>query len=131
MIPLKLHHIGYIVNNFESYFNFFPGLQINKKVFDEIQNAEIVLCSCPGSSVYIELIMPLNKESYTWNFLQKGGGMHHICYDSLGLAQIEEIIDQFKMLKIRGPIYAKLFDKEVIFAITKTHDIVEFIICEE
>lgn len=131
MIPLKLHHVGYIVDDLQSYYNFFPGLQINKKVIDSIQNAEIVLCSSVGSSIYIELIKPLNEKSFTWSFLHKGGGLHHICYDCLRLEQIEAVIFKYKMLKIKGPIYAKLFDKEVIFAITKSKDIVEFIICEE
>tara|TARA_B100000795_G_C22806225_1_gene445038 strand:- start:8507 stop:8893 length:387 start_codon:yes stop_codon:yes gene_type:complete len=128
---MKLHHIGYVVDNFESYFDFFPKLQVNKKIIDPVQNAEIILCNNGDSSTYVELIKPIDEKSFTWNFLQKGGGLHHICYDSLKLIEIEEVIKKYKMLKIRGPMYAKLFDKEVIFVITKTKDIVEFIVCEK
>ena len=128
---MKLHHIGYVVDNLESYFDFFPKLQLIKKIIDPAQNAEIILCSNGDSSTYIELIKPINEKSFTWNFLQNGGGLHHICYNSLKLIEIEGIIKKYKMLKIRGPMYAKLFDKEVIFVITKTKDIVEFIICEK
>ena len=72
MIPLKLHHVCYVVSNLESYYNFFPGLQINKKVIDSIQNAEIALSSYPSSSTYIELIKPLNEKNDVFIFLNVG-----------------------------------------------------------
>ena len=128
---MQLHHIGYVVDNLESHFNSFPELSLQKKIIDPSQNAEIMLCKNQKSPISIEFIKPLNEKSFTWNFLKNGGGLHHICYDSLSLIQIEEVIAKYKMLKIRGPMHAVLFDKEVIFVITKTKQIIEFIVCEE
>ena len=128
---MQLHHIGYVVDNLELHFNSLPGLSVEKKIIDPFQNAEIILCNNQSSSTYIELIKPLNDKSFTWNFLQNGGGLHHICYDGLYLSQIEEKIAKHKMLKIRGPMHAVLFDREVMFVVTRTKQIIEFIICKE
>ena len=77
---MNIHHVGYVIKNIEDCIISFPYLKLKKIVKDENQNARIGLFKNLNSKVYIELIEPLNKKSYTWSFMQKGGGIHHICY---------------------------------------------------
>ena len=36
--------------------------------------------SCLEIGSYLEFISPDDPESHLWNALNKGGGVHHICY---------------------------------------------------
>ena len=44
----------------------------------------------------LELIMPTNDKSKVYNFLKKGGGLHHLAYE---VEDIKKTIDYFKSKK--------------------------------
>ena len=99
-----------------------------KVVFDPVQNANLGLFSA-GDGCYVELIEPVGQSALTWNYLKKNGdGLHHICYEGLSLLEVDNLIREKRMLKIRGPIPAILFERDVVFAITRTKTIVEFLL---
>jgi hypothetical protein len=124
----NLHHIGYVVDDIEIFKDSFFDLRLHKTVEDKLQNAKIELLSVSNGS-YIELIQPLGPDAFTWNFLKKyGQGLHHLCFEGYSLSTIEKFIFEKKMIKLRGPIYASLFNKEVIFAMTRSRSIIEFIL---
>jgi hypothetical protein len=103
-------------------------MTVIKAVDDPIQLAKIELLSV-GNGGFIELIQPLSPLAFTWNFLQKNGeGLHHICYEGYSSDEIDNIILKGKMLKLRGPIRAVLFERDVIFAMTRSRTIIEFIL---
>lgn len=125
---MELHHIGYIVPNAEDPSEINPGLRLIGSVIDPLQEAKICLYKNQQDEL-IELIQPLNEKSPVWNFLKKNGmGFHHHCYS----CSVEEMVNYAKtneLVKIRGPIDAALFpDKKVIFYITKSEAITEFIL---
>jgi hypothetical protein len=124
----SFHHVGYIVKSIEEYKKSLFEMTVIKAVDDPIQLAKIELLSV-GNGGFIELIQPLSPLAFTWNFLQKNGeGLHHICYKGYSADEIDNIIRKGKMLKLRGPIRAVLFERDVIFAMTRSRTIIEFIL---
>ena len=126
---MKLHHIGYVVKDIGQYEK---NLLFDKKVkelFDPVQNSKMALYSNFNES-YIELIQPLNEESFTYNFLQKNGSSyHHLCYELSSRDELMKIAAEQKLIAIKGPIPAILFDnREVWFYFSRNKQIVEFVI---
>jgi hypothetical protein len=123
-----LHHVGYIVEDIDKYKDSLFETNLIKAVYDPIQLAKIELLSV-GRGSFIELIQPLGPQAFTWNFLKKNGeGLHHVCYEGYSSAEIDLILLKGKMLKLRGPIPAILFERDVIFAMTRNKTIIEFIL---
>lgn len=124
----KIHHVGYVVEDIETFKNSFVQMNLVSKIVDVIQDAKIELLTVGGGS-FVELIQPLSPKAFTWNFMKKNKqGLHHICYEGYSLREVEELITKTKMMKIRGPIPAILFNRDVIFAMTRSRAIIEFII---
>jgi methylmalonyl-CoA/ethylmalonyl-CoA epimerase len=126
---MRLHHIGYVVKDIVQYEK---GLIIEKKVkelFDPVQNSKMVLYSNFSDS-FIELIQPVTEDAFTYNFLQKtGGGYHHLCYEVASQQEMKDVVTLQKMIMIKGPIPAVLFDnREVWFYYSKNKQVVEFVI---
>lgn len=126
---MKLHHIGFIVENIEKYENNMLFESKIKEVDDVIQNSKLSLYKNYTNS-FIELIQPLNSDAFTYNFLKKNGeGFHHFCYEGNSFNEIEEIVNKNRLIKVLGPVPAILFDnRPVYFYYTRNKNIVEFII---
>lgn len=123
-----LNHVGYVVKSIEAFKKNLPPMEAIKAVEDPVQRAKIELLGFPNGSA-IELIEPLDSQSFTWNFLEKNGeSMHHVCYEGYSLQELEKIFFECKMIKLRGPMPAILFGRDVIFAMTRSKSIVEFIL---
>jgi catechol 2,3-dioxygenase-like lactoylglutathione lyase family enzyme len=125
---VRIHHIGYVVRNAEKYRMSLPGLRLLKSVVDPIQNADISLYEV-GTGTLIELIQPLSSDAFTWDHLVRSGeGLHHICYEGVKPDELDVILRQHRLFKIRGPIHATVFDRDVVFAATRQRAIVEFLL---
>ncbi len=124
---MKIHHIGYVVEDIEKYKKSLLCDKEVKRVIDDFQKAELVLFEC--DNIYIELVRPLSEDSFTYNFLKKGGGFHHICYET-SKNKAEELIKQKRMIKVLNWVYAPLLDSEVCFAYNKNKELLEFV-CEK
>lgn len=125
---MKLHHTGFIVKDIERFSQNMVGEGLVHIIEDPVQNARLALYK-NHSDVYIELIQPLNEQSFTWNFLQKNGeGFHHFCYEATP-NEIENIVQQKKLIKILGPVPALLFDnRNVVFYVDRNKMVVEFLV---
>ena len=121
---MKIHHIGYIVKNIEEYKKNLIIDKIEKEIYDETQKANLALIK--AQNIFIELIEPNSKESFTYNFLQKGGGYHHLCYET-SKEKAEELIRSKRMIKVLGWVYAPLLEGEVCFVYNRNREIVEFV----
>ncbi|AVF38696.1 VOC family protein [Pandoraea apista] len=125
---IRVHHVGYVVRDLEIYAKSLPGLTLEKEVIDPIQDARIALYTV-GDASRVELIQPLSDSAYTWSHLERAGeGLHHICYEGISASDIDDYIRRYRLLRVRGPIPAVLFDRDVIFAVTRQRAIVEFIL---
>ena len=124
----RIHHIGYVVSNISNYSSAFPEIVLENSVFDPLQEANLSLYKV-GDGSLLEFIQPVGERSFTWGFLQsRGDGLHHVCYEGMSLDVIEQFIRLHKMFKLRGPMPAILFNRDVVFAITRQKAILEFML---
>ena len=125
---MRIHHIGYVANDINAFASGFPGIQLERKVYDPIQKADLALYLC-GKGPRLEFISPLSPDSFTWAFLKRNGpSIHHICYEGLSCEEVDEVIAAHRLLKVRGPMLAVLFDREVVFALNRQKSIIEFLL---
>ena len=126
---MKLHHIGYVVKDIAQYEKNLIFEKKIKELFDPVQNSKMALYLNYTDS-WIELIQPLNEESFTYNFLQKNGSSyHHLCYEIGSESELNEVVDSQKLIKVKGPIPAILFDGRVVwFFYSRNKQIVEFVL---
>ncbi|MDX9819435.1 MAG: VOC family protein [Desulfococcus multivorans] len=110
---LKVHHIGIVVEDINDA----------KKPYETVLGMEVIqiydvdafaarVAFLPVSNTYIELVQPTNPNDGLGRFLQKGGGVHHICYE---VENIDDVVQQMKAKKIRlipdEPKWTPCFDK--------------------
>lgn len=125
---LSVHHVGYVVRSIPQYSAGLPGITLVNSVFDETQQANLSVYSC-GEGSMIELIEPLNDRAYTWGHLQRAGeGLHHICYHGASLDAVQAVMREHRMMKVLGPVPAPLFGRDVMFAVTRSRAIIEFLL---
>ena len=52
------------------------------KIFhDPVQRVNVTFLSMPGTDAQMELVEPAGTQSPVLAFLDKGGGLHHLCYE--------------------------------------------------
>ena len=111
---LTLHHIGCVVDSIEarigSYGLALGSASVSQIFEDPIQRSRVAFLDLPApGSVRLELIQPATPDSPVARFLEKGGGLHHLCYEVDDLpAQIQRMKSQ-RALLIRSPKPAVAF----------------------
>jgi methylmalonyl-CoA/ethylmalonyl-CoA epimerase len=124
---VRIHHIGYVVKSIERYRDNLITQEVIKSLYDPVQKAKLELIK--SDNVYIELIEPQEESAFTYTFMKKGGGYHHLCYEIENKKKALDIIRKKKMIKILDFIYAPLLEAEVLFAYNRNKEVVEFVIC--
>lgn len=95
---MKLHHIGKVVEDLNKakkyYLDYFGLKATGPAVVDPLQKVKVVfLVSHESSGFSIELIQPIDDSSPVSSFLEKGGGLHHLCFE---VENIHEAIEELK-----------------------------------
>jgi methylmalonyl-CoA/ethylmalonyl-CoA epimerase len=124
----SIHHIGRVVKNINEELKYYRslGFKCAKSIkIDHYQKVKVGLVDM-GQGIFLELLGPYGKTSPIKNFLAKGGGLHHICYQSKNLK------DTMRELKKHGTILSRptpsVFDgKKVLFFYSRQGEIIEFI----
>jgi len=93
----RIHHVGVVVPSLEQGYRFWRdvlGLALTKSATIEEQGVKATLLKVGDSE--IELLEPLSPESGVGKFLaRRGGGLHHICFESDDVArELEAARDQ-------------------------------------
>ncbi len=93
---MKLHHVGIVVPKIKesigeiSHFIKFETIGAIMPVGSQKVN----VCLLKAGEPFIELIEPVEKDSPVYDFANKGGGIHHICFEvndiHLQLAEMEK-----------------------------------------
>jgi hypothetical protein len=124
-----LHHSGFVVSDVDSWEKQMAYEEKVGDVIDPIQNSRLALYRNFGES-YIELIQPLNEQSFSWNSLQKfGNHFNHFCYSVNSLEEIEKIALDFKLQQVMAPVPAVLFNNKLVaFYYSRNRQVVEFLI---
>lgn len=95
---MKLHHVGLVVPNIQDslgeltkFLNFemitLPTL---------IGSQKVNVCFLQLGESYLELIEPASPDSTIINFVNKGGGFHHLCFE------VKDIHKELDNLKEKG-----------------------------
>src|SRR5581483_1436159 len=129
---LRLHHIGFVVNSIEAAM---PGFTRSmngawdREIFsDPIQKVKVAFLSTAGSDVQIELVQPDAEDAPVRAFLQRGGGLHHLC------DEVEDCESSLSGMRQRGgtivrrPKPAVAFGgRRIAWALTAEKLLVEFL----
>jgi len=111
---LNLHHIGFVVPDIAAGVSGFVrslGASWDGRIYEDPNQAVRVtfLATRPGDA-QIELVEPAGEHSPVLRFLrEKGGGMHHICYE------VADLDRQMAEMKSRGALIARRAKPAVAF----------------
>ena len=80
---MKLHHIGIIVENIQkSLGELTKYLDFESTTVPSLVGSQKVnICFLKTNNVFLELIEPAEENSPISNFIKKGGGFHHLCFE--------------------------------------------------
>ena len=97
---MKLHHIGIVVENIQkSLGELTKYLDFESTTMPSLVGSQKVnICFLKTNNVFLELIEPAEENSPISNFIKKGGGFHHLCFE---VDDINNAINELKESNIR------------------------------
>ena len=80
---MKLHHIGIVVESIQkSLGELTKYLDFESTTMPSLVGSQKVnICFLKTNNVFLELIEPAEANSPISNFIKKGGGFHHLCFE--------------------------------------------------
>ncbi|HEV2326207.1 MAG TPA: VOC family protein [Terracidiphilus sp.] len=130
---VRLHHVGYVVASIEESGDSFAralGAKWDRKiVFDPIQNVRVTFLE-GGSATdsTVELVEPAGPGSPVSHFLERGGGLHHLCFEVDALEEHLGLCKSTGTIVIKSPVPAVAFGgRRIAWAVTKKRLLVEFL----
>lgn len=130
---VRLHHIGYVVASIEESGDSFArslGAKWNRNiVFDPLQNVRVTfLEGATATDSLVELVEPGGPGSPVSRFLERGGGLHHLCYEVDALDEHLGFCKAVGTIVIKSPVPAVAFGgRRIAWAVTKKRLLVEFL----
>ena len=127
------HHVGYVVKSIDAQAGGFAkslGATWDQKIIhDPLQGAKVTFLRTPGQGdAQIELVEPASDDSPVSRFLQKGGGLHHLCYEVEDLAEHLKAMRAAGCVVVRAPLPAVAFENRLIaWALTRERLLLEFL----
>jgi len=129
----SLHHIGYVVasiaEDIDRWKLALSAISVTETYDDEIQQARVAFLDLPPAGLTkVELVEPLGQDSRVASFLEKGGGLHHLCFEVDDLErQISEMKIQNAML-LRRPQPAVAFGgRRIAWMLTREKLLIEYL----
>jgi len=129
----KLHHVGFVVSSIqdsaESFFQALGASWDGKIIFDPVQKVRVSFFQGKNTAdPLIELVEPGEPESPVSRFLERGGGLHHLCYEVANLDAHLVFCKSVGTLIIRQPVPAVAFDgRRIAWGISKKKLLLEFL----
>jgi methylmalonyl-CoA/ethylmalonyl-CoA epimerase len=129
----KLHHFGFVVSSIEkSSETFARSLAASwdqKIIFDAIQKVRVTFFRGANSAdPLIELVEPAERGSPVTRFLERGGGLHHLCYEVRDLESHLVFCKSVGNIVIRSPVAAVAFGgRRIAWAVSKNKLLIEFL----
>lgn len=111
---VSLHHIGCVVDSIEqrieSYRLSLGAVSISQIFEDPIQRSRVAFLDLPTPGlVQFELVQPAGPDSPVTRFLEKGGGLHHLCYEVDDLGEQIQWMKSQRATLLRSPKPAVAF----------------------
>ena len=129
--PARLHHVGFVVSSIEQTVNGFAqalGLRWQAEVFaDPVQRVRVTFLGEPDMP-QIELVEPGGADSPVGAFLAKGGGLHHVCYETEDLEAELRHQRASGSIIVRSPVPAVAFGgRRIAWIYTRQRLLVEYL----
>jgi methylmalonyl-CoA/ethylmalonyl-CoA epimerase len=129
----KLHHIGFVVSSIqESAEAFIQSLGASwdgKIIFDPVQRVHVSFFqNKDAADPLIELVEPGDAKSPVATFLERGGGLHHLCYEVENLDAHLAFCKSVGTIIIRPPVPAIAFGgRRIAWGVSKKRLLLEFL----
>lgn len=132
MAEPSLHHAGYVVRSIadglERWKNTLQPVTVSEAADDPLQKARVLFLHFAGSATSIELVEPLSSDAPVAKFLEKGGGLHHLCFEVDDLAAHLAAMKVQGALLIRHPKPAVAFEgRQIAWMVTRERLVVEYL----
>lgn len=130
---LKLHHIGFVVASIQQSGQSFAlalGATWDGNIaIDPIQKVRVSFFQGRNpTDPLIELVEPGGPESPVSRFLERGGGLHHLCYEVKDLESRLAFCKSVGTTIIRPPVTAVAFSgRRIAWGVTKRKLLMEFL----
>jgi len=130
---VKLHHIGFVVVSIEesgvSFARSLGATWDGNIIFDPLQKVRVTfLKGAHDNDALIELVEPGGEDSPVTQFLERGGGLHHLCYEVGDLDAHLDFCKSVGTLLIRKPVPAVAFGgRRIAWALTRKRLLVEYL----
>lgn len=128
----SLHHVGYVVPSIADGVERWKatlGAVSASGIFDDpIQRARVLFLEFASGGTCIELVEPLSADAPVAHFLEKGGGLHHLCFEVDDILQHITRMKAQQALLVRQPKPAVAFDGRLIaWMMTREKLLVEYL----
>lgn len=127
----RLLHVGIVVADIRQAVDLYAGfLGLNlasEVVIDNVQKVKVVFMDV-GNQVGLELIEPLTDESPVSKFAQRGGGLHHLCYEVENIDLAVKTVREKGAVVVCEPVAAPAFNsRRIAFAYVPRMGLIEFV----
>lgn len=128
---VRLHHIGFVLlsieESAESFARSLCATWDGNIIFDPLQKVRVTFLQGSTDSL-IELVEPGGPDSPVSRFLERGGGLHHLCYEVEDLESHLTFCKSVGTIVIRPPVPAVAFGgRRIAWAVTRKRLLVEFL----
>jgi methylmalonyl-CoA/ethylmalonyl-CoA epimerase len=130
---VKLHHIGFVLASIEeaaaSIATSLGATWNGNIILDPLQNVRVAfLQGVDNHDPLVELVEPHGSQSLVSQFLRKGGGLHHLCYEVESLESHLEFCRLVRTVVLRPPVPATAFNgRRIAWAVTARKILLEFL----
>lgn len=131
MAEPTLHHVGCVVPCLEEgiarWRLALAATGVDGPYEDPLQKVKVVFLEFEGGGTRIELVEPVGADSPVARFLEKGGGLHHTCFE---VDDLEAHLARMKphAMRIRAPLPAVAFGgRRVAWMMTRDRLLVEYL----
>ena len=128
-----LHHLGFVVESIadcaERFTRSIRGAWDGRIIHDPIQAVHATFLQQPSPvEALIELVQPDGPQSRVAPFLNRGGGLHHLCYEVDKLEEQLEYSRSLGAVMIQKPVPAVAFDgRRVAWIYTRDKLLLEYL----
>jgi len=131
---VTLHHIGYVVASIRQSAEGFArslGMQWDGRIIhDPRQTVYVSFLYAAGDETkpVIELVEPEGPQSVVARFLERGGGLHHLCYEVDDLSKQLEWTRANRDLIAQPPVPAVAFGgRRIAWVFTRSRLLIEYL----
>ena len=128
-----LHHVGFVVRSIEEIADEFSrslaGAWDGQIILDPLQGTRVSFFRGPiANDALVELVEPIEQGSPVSKFLERGGGLHHLCYEVADLEAQLQYSRSTGSLVVRKPLPAAAFGgRRIAWVYTKAKLLLEYL----